>query len=567
MHPDPADDFQPEGAPTLRTVHDRIEANPDLASRQRAELRSSIRCIGDTIAPGVALDAIPANPKAIRKRLQHHSAKSLGIAHVTWRNRRSLFKKALKLAGVTQDQFTVALEGTWKELHEAVLASADKGLISALPRLMRFSQKRGLRPEDVSSATIAQYEAAVSDTELTRDPHLIATKAAQSWNKASGCIPGWPQARVRAEDRSNTYSLSWEMFPGIERDVDAWLSATAGEDLFSDDGPPRPIKQSTRRGNKGAILRVASAAVHSGIDPDSLQDLSDLVAIDVAKRALTWVHDNRLGGRRTQTLVHMSSTLRNAARYHVKVDQQHLDALNRLVRQATPDEANTMKPKKRAQLEPLKDTETLIDFLKVPRELIKAAAKVTSPQRAAILNETALAITILSFCPIRGENLVSIDLDRHLVRIGRGKRARTLLCFQGDEVKNHQDLTFELQPEIVAMIDAFVRVHRPRLSDRTGTHLFIGRHRDGHVDYSALSRRITKAVKTHSGVDITPHGFRSVACLIYGTFHRNDFEAMRLLLGHTSTSTAIRYYAMIEQDAVHRAYAGILKSLMGEDDA
>ena len=65
------------------------------------------------------------------------------------------------------------------------------------------------------------------------------------------------------------------------------------------------------------------------------------------------------------------------------------------------------------------------------------------------------------------------------------------------------------------------------------------------------------------------HGItvRGVACLIYGTFHRNDFEAMRLLLGHTSTSTAIRYYAMIEQDAVHRAYAGILKSLMGEDDA
>lgn len=559
--------FLPDGAPSLQSVLDRVEAHPDLSPRQRTEMRSAVRCIGDAIAPGMALGTVPAEPARLRNRLSKISAVSLGISDPTWRNRRSLLKKALALADVTRDQFTIELTGRWKELWRAVLDSKDAGLKSGLSRFPRFCQKRGLAPADVTDETIAAYEAALAEGELTRDPHHSAASAARAWNRARERIAGWPDRELHAEDRSRRYALDWSEFPAsLERDVDAWLCMTGDDDLFSDDGPATPLAPSTRKDRKGVMLRFASVLVHAGCAPSSLAGLSDLVAIDTVKLGLRWLHENRFGQQKTPGLANIAITLKTAARWYVKVDPAHYDALARIVSQASPRQTGSITEKNRDRLEPLKDMSTLVRFLRVPAELVKQAAKAKSPLRAATEYETALAIALLTLCPVRASNLMSIEMERHIVRHGRGRNARTLLCFPASEVKNHQDLTFELPTALVAMIDRFSEVHRPVLSDRASPHLFVGRVRDGQLDYSALSRRITNALRRHAGIDLTPHGFRHVSCLIYGTHYRNDFEAMRLLLGHKSTNSVLKFYAMLEMDAVHKAYSEVLRTLLGEND-
>lgn len=435
---------------------------------------------------------------------------------------------------------------------------------TGLSRFPRFCQKRGIQPDEVTSGTIAAYESALSESELSRDPHNSAGSAARAWNRARKKIPGWPDIELHAENRSRVYALEWDRFPvSLEEDVDSWLSMAGGDDLFSEDGPATPLAPATRKGHKGTILRFASVLVHAGCDPSSLKRLSDLVVVETVKLGLRWLHENRFDQKKTPGLANIAIALKTAARWYVKVDPAHYDALVRIVSQASPRQTGAITEKNRDRLEPLKDTDRLIDFLKVPAELLKLASKAKSPARAATAYETALAIALLTFCPVRAANLLSIELDRHLVRLGRGRKSRTLLCFPASEVKNGQDLTFELPEALVAMIDTFVTVHRSALSDCASPYLFVGRNRTGRLDYSALSRRITTALNVHAGIDLTPHGFRHVACLIYGTMHRNDFEAMRLLLGHKSTSSVIKFYAMIEMDAVHKAYSDVLKTLLG----
>lgn len=562
---DYARNFLPEGAPTLGEVADRIDASTDLTDRRRAELRSAVKCMGEALG-GPGWEKIPADPARLRSRIDQLNAKALGLSEPTWANRKSLFRKALRIAGITRDQFNVVLTGRWSELWSSVLASKDTGLTAGLSRFPRFCQRNSIQPEDVTNVTIAAYSEALAASDISGDPHKKAASAAQAWNRARTRIPGWPQSHITAEDRTNTYTLGWETFPALEQDVDAWLTVSGGEDLFADDAPAKPLRDSTRQSTKGTVLRIASAAVHAGLEAMQLTSLATLVQIDVAKKALTWVHDERLGKRRTGALANMASVLRNAARYHVKVDPKHLEALRRIVSQARPDDPGTMTDKNRAALAPFNDIDTLIALVRLPGTLIHEAGEAKSAIARATRYETALAIALLTYCPVRSENLLGIDLDRHILRIGRGRRARTVLSIPVDEVKNHQDLAFELPDALVAMIDEFVSTHRPCLAKGTGRYLFAGRTRKGALDRSALSRRVERALVRHVGHRLTLHQFRHLSVLIYGRFHKNDFEAMRLLLGHKSPTTVIKYYALIETEAVHRAYGSILKTIAENRD-
>ena len=106
-----ARNFLPDNAPSLRTVLEKVEADPALSQRQRNEMRSALRCTGNAIAPGMALEAIPADPARLRQQLSRITAMSLGISEPTCQNRKSLLKRALSHAGIARNQFTIELTG------------------------------------------------------------------------------------------------------------------------------------------------------------------------------------------------------------------------------------------------------------------------------------------------------------------------------------------------------------------------------------------------------------------------------------------------------------------------
>jgi integrase len=414
---------------------------------------------------------------------------------------------------------------------------------------------------------IEAFERALEEAEVTRDPRTTAASAARAWNRAAKKIEGWPQTVLKAADRSRRYSLGWQAFPAtLEADVDAWLANRAGDDIFSVDSPARPIGPATRRARKGAVLRFASAAVRSGIDPASLRTLADLVEIGIVKHGLTWLYEQRLDKRKTGSLANVAITLRTAARWHVGVDQKHLDALGAIVRQVWPRQVG-MTPKNQARMEPLKDPEMVVRLLRLPETMIQGIRRGAPAETRALSFETALAIAILTYCPVRFGNLRSITIDGHIVRHGQGRGRRVLLHFPAEEVKNRQSATFELPPALVAMIDCFITVHRPALVGAPSRFLFTSRSADAPVDADTLSRRMAKAIRHHLGLDLSPHNFRHLSGLVYLSHHPAEFETVRRLLGHASSSTATDFYVGLETDAAHRAYVSLLGALRGDNDA
>src|SRR5262249_39681995 len=92
------------------------------------------------------------------------------------------------------------------------------------------------------------------------------------------------------------------------------------------------------------------------------------------------------------------------------------------------------------------------------------------PRRKAHLAQRAVAIAILLVAPLRAFNLARIDIERPLV--ARGKRL--YLVIPEHEVKNRQQIDFELPEDTAEMVAWYVREHRKHLLSAPSTALFPG---------------------------------------------------------------------------------------------
>ena len=75
----------------------------------------------------------------------------------------------------------------------------------------------------------------------------------------------------------------------------------------------------------------------------------------------------------------------------------------------------------------------------------------TSPTKAVIKAQLAVAIGILTYAPIRLQNLISVRLDENLFRTNAPKTAYWLR-FPDHDVKNRVALEFLLQEPLAALI-------------------------------------------------------------------------------------------------------------------
>jgi hypothetical protein len=95
-----------------------------------------------------------------------------------------------------------------------------------------------------------------------------------------------------------------------------------------------------------------------------------------------------------------------------------------------------------------------------------------APIKAALTAQIAVAISILSFAPIRLGNLVAIRLEENLIRPG-GPRSPLWLAFPHYDVKNRVRLDFTFDDDRTALIDEYIHQYRPHLcAGRTPTICF-----------------------------------------------------------------------------------------------
>ena len=116
------------------------------------------------------------------------------------------------------------------------------------------------------------------------------------------------------------------------------------------------------------------------------------------------------------------------------------------------------------------------EMVDLPERLMAEAKKTIAhaPHRAALSAQIAIGIAILTFAPVRINNLVGIRIGQHLIRPA-GLDGNYLLSIPSSEVKNRVPLEFPLDAELSRLIDHYIQEFRPHLLDSTNNdQLFPG---------------------------------------------------------------------------------------------
>lgn len=407
---------------------------------------------------------------------------------------------------------------------------------------------QGISPEDVTAKTFDAYYGHL-DRSLLKRPEQTFALTVKAWRRAVVAVEAWPRVALSIPHRRKSWVCGWDRFPeALRRDCQAWLGRLAGHDLL-EDVPFRPVRPATLGHREWQLRSFATAVVLMGRDPATLTSLSDLVEIETYKAGLRFFLE-REGGAPTTAIADLASVLKAVARHHVRVESRHLERMAGIIRHLAPGRGGLTETN-RSRLRSFDDHENIVALLKLPSELMHQAQRHRNPRRGAVRAQMAVAIEILLMAPIRMSNLVNIDVERNLVRPGRGRALHIVIA--AEEVKNREPLEYPLPPETVDLIERYLRKFRPRLGSSENKALFPGVE-GGPKNQAFFGTQISRTVRAHTGLHIHPHLFRHIGAKLFLDANPGAYEVVRRVLGHRSIDTTTSFYTGLETAAAVRHF-------------
>ncbi len=310
------------------------------------------------------------------------------------------------------------------------------------------------------------------------------------------------------------------------------------------------LRHTTQADRDDRIFGAKSlAAVEGGEDPATIASLAALVRVETVRRALTVLID-RAGNQKTLRSHYLAYTMHTIAKYHVKADEAHLKKLSDFSKSLKP-KSQGLAPKNRARLRQFDDPEMVAKLLHLPGQMLAEAEKThpATPAEARIV-QTAVAIEILLVAPIRNSNLTQLKLDETLV-FGPGGMAHIVIGM--DAVKNENDIEIPLPDSALRMLRIYLDRYHGLLAPAGSPWLF-PRRAHGHKAFETLAKQMGKALRQRIGIVQSPHGFRHLAAKLYLAANPGGYGVVKLLLGHKSIETTIRFYCGEESAAAFRHY-------------
>jgi integrase len=549
--------FSAAGTPSLADLIARLRADARLELKARQNQVWALRTIARVC--GAEPSAMPAHPDFLRRAMAKASPMSCGLTPAAWANARSLARAALERAGVLSipGRYQAPLTGAWADLWAKL--PKDTALQYQLSRLFHYGAAAGLEPKDLNDAVLATFEAALTAESIVANPYAACRGAAKSWNNAGTRIAGWPDIQLSVPRKQVSSSLPWYAFPtSLSLEVEAHLAGLARIDLDGEHAAPmRPQTIATRRKQ---MLWFANALVKAGRDPASLDSLMALVRPETARQGFEHLLDSRAGERFT-ALANLAEFLPALAR-RIGAPADWVTTLTGYKRKLRL-ERHGMAERHRPTLRRLDDPAAVDALLGLPgriEDIVLAAPRFGA--RQAKLLQTAVAVELLLFAPVRLSNLASIQIGRHLVVVGRAPTTMHLR-FPAHEVKNAKELEFPLPGETHDLIELYIRKARPLLATRPSAFLFPGQVDGRPKSAEALRHDIKTTVHRFIGLDMPPHRFRHAVGKIFLDRNPGQYEVVRQLLGHKDIATTITFYAGEEGAAAARHYAATILGLRG----
>jgi len=226
----------------------------------------------------------------------------------------------------------------------------------------------------------------------------------------------------------------------------------------------------------------------------------------------------------------------------------------------------------RSTARPTKNKRNLVvptrDLVGLGFALMDGSSQAATSLHQAQQYRDGLMIVLLASLPIRIGNLLSLEIDRHLISTTEGFR----LVFPGAEVKNHRPLDYPIWEGLTEPMATYLSTHRPRLLQCRGRHR---RDDPGQAlwisgDGTALKRvaiwtLITRRTKKRFGVSVNPHLFRDCAATSTAIELPDQVGIIQAVLGHTNTVTGQKYYNQARGIEAARRFQKAIESLMDRE--
>jgi integrase len=548
----------PKGTPTFATLIEKLEADRGLSDLRRRDLISGLRRVSKAL--GRPPEETIADPKWLQPRLSQIAPAALGLTQKSWQNAVSDARAALAHIGIVKPRTrrNKDLQADWQILWQKVRALGDHNLTARLGRFLHFLSNLGIAPDEVTQAHADAFLQAIQAEEIAKRPEVSWRGAVNAWNSAASRIDGWPQLRLVLPKRANLIKRpDEELPPAFLADLDAQMQRMKQPDPFAEDAPMRALAVSTIKQRTRMLKRFASELLAAGVPETEIGSVASLCAPDLAKRGLQAMV-TRNGNKSGVVIDNMARILLSCA-HRLGLDTAVRAGLADLARRVALPPQKGMTRKNRDRLRVLRDDATLRRLLELPDKLCAAGHKLR-PEAAALAREDALAIAILLVCPLRIGNIAGIRIDCHVQRPGDG---RVFLVFAEEEVKNDRPMEFELPRDVRQMLDKHLAHRSPLLCPAGTSWLFPRRDGTGPVAPSTLSTRLKQRIHKETGIVMNAHLFRSLAGMLYLEDKPGSYEAVRRLLGHSSTSNTIRLYTGLETGAVFETFRNVLTAKKG----
>lgn len=541
-----------------------IDKADDLSREIKRHWVCSLRQIGKWLDR--PLELIPARWTSVRMPVSQLHHARVGVTAKTVANHKSNVAAALRWFGNEHDVSSrgVPLSTDWARLRDSI---TDRGRRARLYGLMRYCSGKAVKPESITDAIVAEYLRYRAATSALAAKAAAHRSIARSWNACAGESANWPKQRLEEPALKASQGPSWGDFPeGLRRDVEAYLAGLGKMRRGSNGKRIRPCSARTIHTRRAELAAVAQMAVRQGTPIEDLKSLAALVAPDVVEQVIN-AYWEKNGKEPKVFTIELGWKLLSLAR-ETGLDSAAIERLEDIRASLEEHRHGGMTGKNLKLIRHVLSDGIWSEVVSLPRVLMQRARadQAHAPVKAAVTAQIAVAIAILSFAPIRLTNLVSIELDKNLIKPG-GPESPYWLTFPHYDVKNRVNLDFTFDEPLTKLIDDYIHDFRPALSRQSNASWLFPGIAGAPKTASMFSTQITQRVQKTTGLRITAHQFRHACAAIYLKHRPGEYEVVRRLLGHRNIQTTINFYCGLETIQASEGFGNIVRGLIKFDDA
>jgi integrase len=219
--------------------------------------------------------------------------------------------------------------------------------------------------------------------------------------------------------------------------------------------------------------------------------------------------------------------------------------------------------KNKRSLRQFDDPAVLQRLFNLPERLWREVRNGKPNQYTLAKAQAALAVAILSYMPLRLQNLATLTFDVHLF-LREGPRSISTLELPASEVKNRRELAFDIPSHVAKMLIEYRNRIAPKVIGHRPDRLFVNANGTPKV-HGTVALLITTCLRKRAGLELTAHQFRHLCAKILLDAEPGSFETVRQLLGHKSLSTAVLFYAGIDSRRAARHHRHLVEKTLAAD--